>query len=201
MQAPASASASAQHPNRSFWHHVSSAIAHRAITECWTPDDCLAAHLQTSLLSYESHPDAQNQWAHYFPSSPNEIRHNAPWNDWIPPSKSYKIFEQARECKKLEPVENRVRVRLCNSADAKGLRDGIIVFARVERSFDGKKFLQLLRGRDVLASMDLTSLQIVQTHELAVAMTQRAEPAPSCPIIFLAFEDTARVTKFACMLT
>ena len=185
---------------RSFWHDVSTVIAYRAASEGWTRHDCFEAQMQASLLSYTSHPHAKLCLPRYFPSSPKEILHNAPWNNWVPPSKRSKRFEHAKANKKIEPVMSRVRARLCRSVDEKGLQGGKIVFARVERNTDGKKLLQLLRGRDVLASMNLMSLRIERTDELAIALMPRTKSKRRCPVVFLAFEDTARLTKFVNML-
>jgi hypothetical protein len=185
-----------------FCYDISSAIIARAVSEGWTRDDCVAARIQTRLLSYTSNCDDC-----YYPSTPEDIMHNAPWNDWVPPSKRFNRFEQGADSQKLQPALNRVRARLCSfaaSADEESLmislKNSKIVFAHVERSSDGTRFLRLFRGSDLLASMDVSFLQIVQVNGRAVALMPRLKPEHACPVLFLVFQNSARVATFARMV-
>jgi hypothetical protein len=185
-----------------FWYDISSTITARAVSEGWTRDDCVAAQMQTRLLSYTSNCDDC-----YYPSTPQYIMHNAPWNDWVPPSKRFKHVEQAADSQKIQPALNRVCARLCSSeasTDGESLRISLhnskIVFAHVERSSDGTRFLRLLRGSEVLASMDVSFLQIVQANNRAVALMPRLGSEHACPVLFLVFQNSARVANFDRML-
>jgi len=69
----------------------------RAVRESWTHEDCIAAVYQAHLLPYRSAPDAQVALGfRYINSAPEDYTHNAPWNNWTPPSKSQAIFEAAQ---------------------------------------------------------------------------------------------------------
>ena len=192
---------SADDSGQAFLNWARNLTAARANEEGWTNDDRLAAFIQTSLLSFKSHPDSTEIFGDcYCPTSPEDHRFNAPWNDWTPPSKSGERFRDAQARRKPEPIENRVRVRLCNSAGIQGLTASMIVFARVEIS-NGKRYLQLLRGSDVLASMSLTSLHMAWTSERMMALTPRTTSGSALgPVVFLSFEDQKRVAKFGSML-
>ena len=108
-----------------FWTWAWGVTATRADTEGWTSSDLFAALLQVTFLSYTSHPECPR----YSSTCPDHAVHNAPWNDWTPPSKSLERFHKAQLDMAPDPVQQRVRVRLCSSADALGLEHSVIAFA------------------------------------------------------------------------
>eukprot|EP00001_Collodictyon_triciliatum_P167637 29624_4 len=73
-------------------------IQRRFRQEGWTTRDLYAAFLQASLLSYRSSRDAEHKYGdRYINSAPSDYKHNCPWNDWTPPSKSIELFQAAAE--------------------------------------------------------------------------------------------------------
>ena len=185
-----------------FWDWAFIETLARAQMEGWTAEDCDAAMLQGSLLSYKSHAhDLHAYGDRFLPTSPDDFKHNAPWNDWNPPSKSLKRFSDARANKKEEIIDLRVRARLCASGDAAGLRNSVLVFASVEVTGQGNRCLLLRRGGDTLASINLRRLQFVSPGERMIALTPRLRSnVGSTPVVFLSFENDARIAKFCTML-
>ena len=189
--------------DHSFWEWAQDATLSRAVAEGWTPDDCRAAVLQTSLLSYTSAPHYVQVYGHrYSPTLPDDFLHNAPWNDWTPPTTSLERFKEAQTNRTKERIDQRVRARLCASADAAGLRNSLIVYASVELDDRGKRCLRLRRGADILASMKLTSMRFVPVdgHTIELAPRPRSKNACAPPVVFLSFENAARITKFCVLL-
>lgn len=185
-----------------FWQRAHDATAARAADEGWTDDDRVAAFLQASLLSFKSDHDSADIFGRrYCPTLPEDHQHNAPWNDWTPPSKSRERFQEAIANRRPEPLETRVRVRVCASADQRGLEKSLIAFVRVDIDCKGRRCLKVLRGSDVLATMRIKSLRMECVGERMIALSPRtsANKAPP-PAVFLAFEDKSRVTKFLEML-
>jgi hypothetical protein len=188
---------------RLFWDWALNKTLARAQTEGWTPRDCTAALMQSSLLSYTSAPGNMQLYGdRYSPTCPDDFVHNAPWNNWSPPSKSLKRFKEAQTNKTKELIDLRLRARLCASADAAGLRDSLIVFASVELNDQGKRCLRLRRGNNILATMTITSLRFEATSERMVKLAPRAhsKTASSLPTVFLSFENVARAVKLCDML-
>ena len=185
-----------------FWQWAHDATAARAADEGWTDDDWVAAGLQASLLSFKSDHDSAEIYGHqYCPTLPEDHMHNAPWNDWTPPSKSRERFQEALANRRPEPLETRVRVRVCASADQRGLEKSLIAFVRVDIGCKGKRCLKVLRGSDVLATMSIKSLRMECVGERMIALSPRtsANKTPP-PAVFLSFEDKPRITKFVEML-
>ena len=88
-----------------FWQWAHDATAARAADEGWTDDDWVAAGLQASLLSFKSDHDSAEIYGHrYCPTLPEDHMHNAPWNDWTPPSKSRERFQEALANRRPEPL-------------------------------------------------------------------------------------------------
>jgi hypothetical protein len=124
--------------------------------------------------------------------------HNAPWNDWTAPSKGYMRFEAAMTRKKQERIDQRVRVRLCGAPNYEGMRKGKIVFATVEIDSKGVNALHLRRGATVLAALDISQLQVAQMDERLIRLSTDSAAAP---VVYLSFENRARVRRFWNMLT
>ena len=107
-----------------FWATARAATRARAVLERLTLADCAAAVYQSSLLSYRSAADAALKWRigdegrfRYSDSMPDVYTHNAPWNDWTPPSVSQALFEAARKAAAPTAVQSRVRVLLAPQRD------------------------------------------------------------------------------------
>ena len=185
-----------------FWTEAFNKTLARSHDEGWTAEDWDAAMLQGSLLSYKSRAhDLHAYGDRFLPTFPDDFIHNAPWNDWNPPSKSLKRFSEARANKKEEIIDLRVRARLCASGDAAGLRNSVLVFASVEVTGQGKRCLLFRRGGDTLASIKLRRLQFVSSGERMIAMAPRlGSNVGSTPVVFLSFENDARIAKFCTML-
>lgn len=182
-------------------------MAQRGVRESWTVDDLKAAMLQFWLLSYRS---AAEQTATvpgadhflYIASRPEDYRHNCPWNDWLPPSQSRKLFEEATARKQPGLIDQRVRVRLVSKAQNNSPQSGLVVFVTVERDRKGRARLVLRRGADTLAMMHLTSVRILRIGTRMVAVTlnsSAADPSPN-QVSYLSFENDARMDKFQQML-
>jgi hypothetical protein len=188
-----------------FWNWAGEATNARAEKEGWTRDDCDAALFQASLLSYSSHPKSSEVYGdRYVCSAPDDYEHNAPWNDWVPPSRSRERSREAIANKRPELIDQRVRVRICASADAAGLENSVIAFADVEVGSDGRKNLRLRRGADVLASMTVRSVTVVQLINgrfvaLSPVSSTRTRQRARCSV-YLAFEGEARKSKFCDMM-
>jgi hypothetical protein len=134
-------------------------IERRFWQEGWTTRDLYAALLQASLLSYQSSRDAQDKYGYrYINSTPSDYKHNCPWNDWTPPSKSIELFQAAAEASanKSDIVLRRVRVRL--SPFETLMQSSLIAFASIEMGNSGS-CLRLRRGANILGSMPLSSLK------------------------------------------
>lgn len=185
-------------PQTHLWEWCRDATAARAETEGWSYDDNVAAFIQCSFLSSAFHPlNADRLEPSACPGSPTDFVHNAPWNDWTPPSNSIKMFEKAQANKKTELVEKRVRVHVCASPDAAGQRNRVIAFASVE-IIAGKKCLQLRRGSAILASITVSSLQVTCIGDRMIMLAPRPHSKLATrPVVFLSFEDQARISKFS----
>ena len=189
--------------DQSFWEWAQDATVSRALAEGWTPADCRAAVLQTMLLSYTSAPHYVQVYGHsYSPTLPDAFLHNAPWNDWNPPTTSLVRFKEAQINRTKGIIDQRVRARVCTSADAAGLRNSVIVFASVELDDRCKRCLRLRRGADILASMELTLMQFVPIDGLTIELVPRprSENVSAPPVVFLSFENAARIRKFCALL-
>jgi hypothetical protein len=185
-------------PQAHFWEWSRDATAARAETEGWSHDDNVAAFIQCSFLSSASNPlNADRLEPSDCPASPADFVHNAPWNDWTPPSKSRQRFEKAQANKQPELVEKRVRVHICASPDAAGQRNRVIAFASVEM-IAGKKCLQFRRGSAILAAMAVSSLQVTCIGDRMMVLAPRPHSKlATSPVVFLSFEDQARASKFS----
>ena len=180
------------------WEWASEVASCRAEEEGWTYNDCVAALFQGSLLGYSSDPKSSEVFGErYVLSAPEHYLHNAPWNDWTPPSKSRQRFEKAQANKQPELVEKRVRVHICASPDAAGQRNRVIAFASVEM-IAGKKCLQFRRGSAILAAMAVSSLQVTCIGDRMMVLAPRPHSKlATSPVVFLSFEDQARASKFS----
>jgi hypothetical protein len=156
----------------------------RAAAEGWTHDDCVAAMFQFSLLSFMSQTD--NGMERYL--------HNAPWNDWIPPSQSRMRFQAAQANRTPAQHERCVRARLC-SVDNLGLSR--VVFATVRKNASAQMCLCLRRGADVLALMEIEVLDAVHVGNRLIRLSPSGGHFPT---VFLSFDNDSRVTKFCEML-
>jgi hypothetical protein len=176
--------------------HIIDAIRHRCIAEEWTHADLAATIMQCSLLTYASDRGAQAAYgAGYINSSPRDYVHNCPWNDWIPPSKSWLRFQQAAANRKPTPFDLRVRAHV--AVGAKG--DPLLVFASIDNNANGNKSLVIRRGYDVLSSMAVMTLEIRRNGRLQVVLTITPDSAPAASLR-LDFEDEVRLDKFSTML-
>jgi hypothetical protein len=182
-------------------------IERRFWQEGWTTRDLYAALLQASLLSYQSSRDAQDKHGYrYINSTPSDHRHNCPWNDWTPPSKSIELFQAAAEASanKSDIVLRRVRVRL--SPFETLVQSSLIAFASIEMGNSGS-CLRLRRGANILGSMTLSSLKTERIGDLVIGLladegSQAGVPAiPTTPSIYLHFESRTRVTKFCALVS
>ena len=186
----------------SFWDWAQNATIARAEAEGWTRDDLHAALLQGSLLTYESDLDNVGiHGNHYLPTRPQTYLHNAPWNDWSPPSMSWARFlvAQARQHEKQDPVRQRVRARVCVTADRQGIKTSKVVFATVEVDTEGARCVCLRRGAGVCALMKIEMLQITDIGERFFRLAPKSEPTQVAGV-FLSFENDARASKFRGML-
>ena len=120
--------------------------------------------------------------------------HNAPWNDWTPPSRSHERFLKAIAKKRPEVVDQRVRVRICASADTAGLNNSVVAFAAVEID-SGQKYLRLRRGGECLASILVHSLRVMSFGDHFVEVVPRARQRVRCSVYF-SFDGEARKAKF-----
>ena len=184
-----------------FWKWARDATAARALAQGWSEVDIIAACIQGAFLSAASDPlnvdlleDGESA------ASPAAFAHNAPWNDWTPPSQSRGRFERAQATKQPERMEQRVRVRVCASPDADGQRNGVIAFASVE-VIGGKRCLQLRRGSAILASMALASLHFAAADDRMIVLAPRPHSKLATrPVVYVSFEDQGRAAKFGNML-
>jgi len=184
---------------RSFWDWAQNATIARAEAEGWTGDDLRAASLQGSLLTYES--DLDHYRDHYLPTRPTTYLHNAPWNDWSPPSMSWARFlaAQAQQHEKQDPVRQRVRARVCSTADRQGIRASKVVFVTVEVDTEGARCVCLRRGADVCALMKIELLHITDIGGRFFRLAPTHDPVQVAGV-FLSLEDDARASKFRGML-
>lgn len=173
-----------QQPTRAFdGAAAADAVAARVHAEGWDVDDVRAAGLQASLLSYQSRTisaveRARSRWNQIWnPTglrdvvcSPADYEHNAPWNDWTPPSESRRLFEAANlataeaASRDASGVSTRVRVRVRPSADS-GERGEKIAFASAEVDEQGAKALVLRRGCKMLAHLPMPMFTISVRQE------------------------------------
>ena len=183
-------------------------IERRFRQEGWTTQDLYAALLQASLLSYQSSRDAQDKYGYrYINSTPSDYKHNCPWNDWTPPSKSIELFQAAAEARanKSDVVLRRVRVRV--SPFETLMQSALIAFASVEVGNSGSPCLRLRRGANILGSMALSSLKTERIGDLVIGLlpdkgSLAGVPAiSSTPSIYLHFENRTRVTKFCALVS
>ena len=183
-------------------------IERRFRQEGWTTQDLYAALLQASLLSYQSSRDAQDKYGYrYINSTPSDYKHNCPWNDWTPPSKSIELFQAAAEARanKSDIVLRRVRVRV--SPFETLMQSALIAFASVEVGNSGSPCLRLRRGANILGSMALSSLKTERIGDLVIGLRSdegslAGVPAiPTTPSIYLHFENRTRVTKFCALVS
>jgi hypothetical protein len=172
---------------QAFWDWAYDATVMRAHAEGWTQADCVSALYQSQLLSFT-----------VLPEGPGDFSHNTPWTDWVPPSKSRKRFLDAQANRVPDRVEQRVRARLCTSVDEAGLQGGTIVFATVVADEKNRKCLQLRRGADLLATMDVAKLQITEPCERVITVSPRplSKMNTVLPVVFLQFETEKRIRKF-----
>jgi hypothetical protein len=185
-----------------FWEWAQITTIARAEAEGWTSDDLHVALLQGSLLTYESNLDNVGiHGNHYLPTCPQTYLHNAPWNDWNPPSMSWARFHgaQARQQEKQDPVRQRVRARVCIPAGRRGIKASKVVFATVEVDMEGARCVCLRRGADVCALMKIEMLQITEIGERFFRLATKSEPVQVAEV-FLRFENDARASKFRGML-
>ena len=186
-----------------FWDWALDTTAERAEKEGWTKEDRLAAFVQGSLLSFSScHCDGTDMSRPNidFPVTPSAFKYNSPWNSWTPPSQSLRRLKEAQANKKPERVEQRVRVRVCASANDVGLKNSVVAFASIELD-GGKRCLQMQRGSTTLASMTLASLHFDCISERMISVAPRPHTKlTGHPVVFLSFEDEARITKFCELL-
>ena len=181
------------------WAH--NATVARADAEGWTEDDVRAALLQSSLLSYESHLDNVDiHGIHYLLTHPETYLHNAPWNNWTTPSVSWARFHaaQAQQHEKQDPVRQRVRARVCSTADRQGIKTSKIVFVTVV-DMEGARSVCLRRGAQVCALMKIEMLNITDIGERFFRLAPVSEPV-QVAAVFLGFENDARASKFRGML-
>jgi hypothetical protein len=175
-------------------------IEQRFRREGWTTRDLYAAFLQASLLSYRSSEDAEDKYGNrYINSTPSDYKHNCPWNDWTPPSKSIELFQAAAEASAHKPdsVLRRVRVHLCHEAAPES--DTVIAFASIETNQEGTTCLRLRRGAEIMSSLPVASLSVaIVGRGLLVLSTIGATEA--LPSLWLKFETDARLAKFCDML-
>jgi hypothetical protein len=167
--------------------------------------------LQASLLSYQSSRDAQDKYGYrYINSTPSDYKHNCPWNDWTPPSKSIELFQAAAgaSANKSDIVLRRVRVRV--SPFETLTQSSLIAFASVEMGNSGSPCLRLRRGADILGSMTLSSLKTECIRDLVIGVlpdegslagVPTIPSIPTTPSIYLHFENRLRVTKFCALVS
>jgi len=186
---------------------VVEAIERRYGSEGWTTEDLYAAFLQASLLSYQSaevsaEERLRSHWnqifnqdgRRYIKSAPTDYAHNCPWNDWTPPSVSHRLFQVAQASRRPEPIEQRVRVRVCLSPDIQECRlcreKMLVAFASVV-DVNAKAFV-LRRGCEILAHIPVASLRISQDaaeHRILRLSTVMPSSISMC----LYVEDARRV--------
>jgi hypothetical protein len=156
--------------------------------------------LQASLLSYRSSKDAEDKYGHrYINSTPSDYKHNCPWNDWTPPSKSSELFQAAAAASAHKPdsVLRRVRVQLCH--DAAPESDTVIAFASIETNQEGTTCLRIRRGAEIMSSLPVATLSVaIVGRGLLVLSTNGATEALLS--LWLKFETDARLAKFCDML-
>ena len=182
------------------WEWANEVASFRAEEEGWTYNDCVAALFQGSLLGYSSHPESSEVFGErYVLSAPEHYLHNAPWNDWVPPSRSCERFQKAMATKKPELIDHRIQVRICASANAAGLSNSVIAFAAVEMDSNGHEYLRLRRGAEVLASISLRKLDAFPLSDNFVALVPRTRAKVSCSV-YLSVEGDRRKSKFYKMM-
>jgi hypothetical protein len=182
------------------WHDAGIKTLARAVRESWTEQDIKSAFLQLNLLSYSDVLDASDTSL----SSVDflDYKHNCPWNDWIPPSKSV-----LRQAPTHAIIHQRVRVRLCASPD---LPSGLIAFVSVETEHSGAACLRIRRGADILMTVSVCSLNAQLVGPLLVRLSPRppmsdqndsTTPVSShLALVYLHFDSNERLTRFLALL-
>ena len=176
-------------------------IERRFRQEGWTTRDLYAAFLQASLLSYRSSRDAEDKYGNrYMNSTPSDYKHNCPWNDWTPPSKSIELFQAAAEAgaNKSDFVFRRVRVLLFHEAAPES--DTVIAFASIESNQEGTTCLRLRRGVEILSSLPVATLSVAIVGRGLLELSTSGATAASLPSLWLKFETDARLAKFCDLL-
>jgi hypothetical protein len=184
-------------------------IEERALHESWTGKDIQLATMQALLLSYVSTPRAAHQYGvRYVDSAPQDYRHNCPWNDWVPPSKTGLWTPLPRA------VLDRVRVIMCTSPrhipvdfnfslatrpENTASRSFVIAFASVDESSDGSRVLCLRRGSDILASLCLSKL-CCKFSKHSVWLSSKVTQPIRMPKVCLRFDTESRRSKFEAMV-
>jgi hypothetical protein len=175
-------------------------IEQRFRQEGWTTRDLYAALLQASLLSYRSSRDAEDKYGNrYINSTPSDYKHNCPWNDWTPPSKSIELFQAAAEAgsNKSDLVLQRVRVHLFHEAAPES--DTVIAFASIETNQEGTTCLRLRRGVEILSSLPVATLSVAIVGRGLLELSTSGATA-ALPSLWLKFETDARLAKFCDLL-
>jgi hypothetical protein len=189
-----------------FQHEAAERMRARATDEAWTNNDVASARLQTALLSYRSTAHAAEIYERYVESYPEDYRHNCPWNNWVPPSVSEHVFQEAPANKEphMEPIRRRVRVRV--SPFETLTQSSPIAFVSIEMGNSRSPCLRLRRGANILGSMTLLSLKTQRIGDLVIGLLPDegclagAPAIPTTPSIYLHFENRARVTKFCALV-
>ena len=188
-------------------------IERRYRGEGWTTEDLYAAFLQASLLSYQSaqissEERLRSHWNQIWnqdgrrdiKSAPTDYTHNCPWNDWTPPSESRRLFQAAQANRRPEPIEQRVRVRVCLSPDSQECRLSreklLVAFASVEVDATSARVLVLRRGSDILACIPVVSIRISQDPAQHRFIRLSTVVPSSTVLTCLYLEDARRVDAF-----
>jgi hypothetical protein len=203
--------------NSVFLDEATERILARAKDHSWTREDVASALLQTALMSYRSTAHAVKVYGdeRYVESYPEDYRHNCPWNDWVPPSVSEHVFQEAPANKEphMEPIRRRVRVRV--SPFKTRTKSSLIAFASIEMGSSGAPCLRLRRGANILGSITLSSLKTERIGDLIIGLLEadgkvpraaacvpaEAIQGPTPPSIYLHFENSLRVTKFCALVS
>ena len=198
-----------------FWDVVCHATELRAIREGWSTADVEAAVCQASLLSYRSQRDdvAMLEWPgpggenfRYVPSEPEKYLHNCPWNDWLPPSVSQALFDEAavRNAAAGEtPIQRRVRCRLSPWKSSHGAQ--LVAFASVEEGSAGDPCLTLRRGGDIIAIMTLASLRSDVARDKVLGLSPNAFDPKDVKVrqhmVYVHFDTVERMAKFTRLIS
>jgi hypothetical protein len=203
--------------NSVFLDEATEKILARAKDNSWTHEDVASALLQTALMSYRSTADAVKVYGddRYVESYPEDYRHNCPWNNWVPPSVSEHVFQEAPANKEpnMEPIRRRVRVRV--SPFETRTKSSLIAFASIEMGRSGTPCLRLRRGANILGSITLSWLKTERIGDLVIGLLEaddkvsraaacvpaEAIQGPTTPSIYLHFENSLRVTKFCALVS